>query len=186
MEKRNVILVTDGDSVAQSAVERATYNIGGRCISASGGNPTVLSGPQIVEAIRKAEHDPVVVMVDDKGAVGKGKGEKAMEYILDDETVNVLGVIAVSSNGKDCNKLKVTASVTKDGVITAGAVDKYGNDVGRHRICGDTLSVLEGRDDLVIIGLGDPGKMDFNDEILKGAPITTMALREVLKKKHKN
>jgi len=182
MKKRNVILVTDGDSVAQSAVERATYNIGGRCISASGGNPTPLTGQQVVEAIKKAEHDPVVVMVDDKGTVGKGKGEEVMEYILNDKSINVLGVVAVSSNGKECRRLQLTASVTKDGVITSGTVDKYGNDVGKRKVCGDTLSILSDRDDILIIGLGDPGKMDFNDEILKGAPITTIALKEILKR----
>jgi stage V sporulation protein AE len=35
---------------------------------------------------------------------------------------------------------------------------------------------------MVIVGIGDPGKMDFNDEIEKGAPITTKALKEVLKR----
>jgi len=35
---------------------------------------------------------------------------------------------------------------------------------------------------LVIVGIGDPGKMDFYDSIEKGAPITTKALQEVLKR----
>lgn len=37
--------------------------------------------------------------------------------------------------------------------------------------------------DIIIVGIGDPGKMDTNDEITKGSPITTMALREILKRK---
>ena len=180
MDKRKVILVTDGDSVAQKAVEIAASNIGGRCISASAGNPTILSGEEIVERIKKAVHDPVLVMVDDRGKKGKGEGEKAMEVILKDEGIDVLGVLAVSSNGKDCNGLRVTCSIDKDGSIIEGAVDKYGNDVGDEEICGDTLSILKGKEDMVIVGIGDPGKMDFNDETSKGAPVTTKAIQEVL------
>lgn len=182
MGKRRVILVTDGDSVAQKAVEIGTSNIGGRCISMSAGNPTFLSGEEIVEQIKKAEHDPVVVMVDDRGAKGKGKGEAAMEVILDHPEVDVLGVVAVSSNGKDCKGVDVSCSITKYGEIIEGGVDKYGNDTYSDRICGDTLSILNGRKGLTIVGIGDPGKMDYNDEVLKGAPITTKALQEVIKR----
>jgi stage V sporulation protein AE len=182
MDKRKVILVTDGDRVAQRAVELAASNIGGRCISASGGNPTALSGQEIIGLIRKADHDPVVVMVDDRGEEGVGRGESAMEKILGDASVDVLGILAVSSNGKDCDEVKVTCSITKDGSIIEGAVDKYGNNIKNKGICGDTLSVLKNVRDMVIVGIGDPGKMDYNDETIKGAPVTTKALEEVLKR----
>ncbi len=182
MGKRKVILVTDGDSVALEAVQIATSNIGGRCISASAGNPTLLTGEEIVKLIKEAERDPVVVMVDDRGKKGIGPGEKAMRIIAEDKNIEVLGVVAVSSNGKDCNGLKVTCSITKDGRIIDGAVDKYGNEIDSGRICGDTLSVLRNMEVPVIVGIGDPGKMDFKDEILKGAPITTKALKEILKR----
>lgn len=182
MDKRKVILVTDGDMVAKGAVEIAASNIGGRCISASAGNPTTLTGNEIVELIKTAEHDPVVVMVDDRGHKGLGAGEAAMESIINNEDVEIVGIVAVSSNGKDCNGLKISCSITKEGKIIEGAVDKYGNDIHSDRICGDTLSVLKGHEDLVIVGIGDPGKMDFNDEIQKGAPITTKALEEILKR----
>jgi stage V sporulation protein AE len=125
MENRKVILVTDGDKAAQRAVEIATANIGGRCISASAGNPTVLTGDMIIELVKKAEHDPVVVMVDDRGTEGMGAGEEAMEKIINEKDIDVLGVIAVSSNGKDCSGLHITCSITKDGRIIEGAVDKY-------------------------------------------------------------
>lgn len=182
MDKRKIILVTDGDSVAQRAVEIAASNIGGRCISASAGNPTILSGQEIIELIRKAPRDPVVVMVDDRGVKGMGAGEQAMDVILNDDNVEVLGVVAVSSNGKDCNGLKVDCSITKDGNIVEGAVDKYGNYARKADICGDTLSILKSKRGLLIVGIGDPGKMDFMDETGKGAPITTKALEEVLKR----
>lgn len=180
MEKRNVILVTDGDEIARSAVELAAHNIGARCISASGGNPTPLNGQEIIELIMKAEYDPVIVMTDDRGRKGIGKGEKAMRVILNNKDIRVLGILAVSSNGKDCRGLNVSCSITKDGKIIDNAVDKYGNNTGKSDVCGDTLSILGDNPNLVIVGIGDPGKMDFNDEILKGSPITTMALREVI------
>jgi len=44
MNKRKVIIVTDGDIAAKAAVEIAALNIGGECISYSAGNPTVLTG----------------------------------------------------------------------------------------------------------------------------------------------
>ncbi len=182
MAKHKVILVTDGDRAAKKAVELAARNIGGRCISASAGNPTYLKGEEIVELINKAEHDPVVVMVDDRGEKGIGPGERAMEVILKDSSLDVLGVVAVSSNGKECNGLRVSCSITKDGNIIEGAVDKYGNDTKRADMCGDTLSILKRERNLVIVGIGDPGKMDYNDETEKGAPITTMALNEVIKR----
>jgi stage V sporulation protein AE len=109
MAKKKVIIVTDGDMAAKEAVETAASNIGARCISSSAGNPTVLSGKEMIARIMEAPYDPVVVMVDDKGAVGKGRGEAAMEEILDCTDIEVLGVIAVSSNGKDAAVLKRTA-----------------------------------------------------------------------------
>ncbi|MDF2876370.1 MAG: Stage sporulation protein, partial [Sporomusa sp.] len=39
-KKIRVILVTDGDRVAQHAVENIGASLGLRCISASAGNPT--------------------------------------------------------------------------------------------------------------------------------------------------
>lgn len=182
MDKRRVILITDGDKVAKRAVEVAASNIGGRCISMSAGNPTRLTGSEIVKLIKLAQHDPVVVMVDDKGRRGMGRGERAMEVLLDNKDIEVLGVVAVSSNGRDCNGLDVTCSITKSGEVIEGAVDKYGNDMQSDRICGDTLSILKKKEGILIVGIGDPGKMDFNDEISKGAPITTKALQEVLRR----
>lgn len=91
-------------------------------------------------------------------------------------------MVAVSSNGKDCSKLRVSCSITKEGKIIEGTVDKYGNNMRSGNVCGDTLSILRDRSEITIIGIGDPGKMDYNDEICKGAPITTMALKEVVKR----
>jgi stage V sporulation protein AE len=82
MDKRKVILVTDGDRIAKGAVEVAAANIGGRCISASAGNPTELEGREIIELIKSAHHDPVVVMVDDMGPRVREKAKKLWKQSL--------------------------------------------------------------------------------------------------------
>lgn len=181
--KRKVIIVTDGDLVAKSAVEIATNKIGGRCISLSAGNPTLLTGDEILELIRIAKHDPVVIMVDDRGDKGEGKGERALEQIMKSDDIEVLGVVAVASNGKDKCGMKVSFSIDKNGNKLDTAVDKYGNQVDIKEISGDTLSVLKRFKSRIplIIGIGDPGKMDRKDDIALGAPITTLALQEIMK-----
>ena len=175
-----MILVTDGDKSAQKAVEKAAKNIGGRCISCSAGNPTMLSGKEIVEQIKKAAHDPVVVMVDDCGGDGLGYGEKAMVEIVKHADIETLGVVAVASNGKDRGHVQVDYSIDCEGKKIKNAVDKFGKDADRQEINGDTLSVLNKLDVPVIIGIGDPGKMDGKDDVCLGAPIMTAALKHVL------
>ena len=180
MVKRKVIIVTDGDMAAKAAVEAAASNIGARCISSSAGNPTVLSGEEIIMRIKETPYDPVVVMVDDKGAIGKGRGEAAMEVLLESSELEVLGIIAVSSNGKDCYGVEVDCSVTREGRIIDSAVDKNGLDKHTDRLCGDTLSILKSKRDIFVIGIGDPGKMYYSDDVLKGAPVTTKAMKIIL------
>lgn len=178
--KRNVIIVTDGDLCAKKAIEIATKNIQGRCISRSSGNPTELTGLQIVEFIKKADHDPVVVMVDDKGDTQKGYGEQAMEYIINCPEINVLGVIAVASNTRDVKGIKIDCSVDKNGYIIKKAVNKNGNEKKDKIIKGDTLDVLNKMKIPIIVGVGDPGKMDGYDNCYIGAPIITKALEKIL------
>ena len=62
------------------------------------------------------------------------------------------------------------------------AVDKYGNMDGRGRIVGDTVDILESIDVPVIVGIGDPGKMDGKDCCDKGATIITKALKEIIER----
>lgn len=181
--KKRVILVTDGDMSAQKAIEKAAQNIGGRCISASGGNPTALPGEAILSLIQSTPYDPVVIMVDDKGTEGKGPGEDVLYDVVRNPDVEVLGVIAVASHGKDNDKrgIPVTCSINKEGRVVENSVDKNGNDIlNTNLVKGDTISIIKDLNIPVIIGLGDPGKMDGNDDIEKGAPITTIALKEIL------
>lgn len=51
-ERRHVILITDGDDFARKTVELVAQEIGGRCLSLSHGNPSILTGQQIVKLIK--------------------------------------------------------------------------------------------------------------------------------------
>lgn len=180
--KRKVILITDGDRVAKRAVEIASREIGARCISCSAGNPTRLSGDQLVTQIKTTPHDPVVIMLDDKGFLGTGKGERALEYLARHPEIEVLGVVAVASNTEFTQGVDVDCSVTRSGSITSMAVNKSG-DIKQElttSLYGDTVEVLEGLDIPIIVGIGDIGKMDGADDPAAGAPLTTRALREIL------
>lgn len=184
--KRRVIIVTDGDEIAKKAVEEAARNIGGRCISLSAGNPTVLSGGKIVELIKMANYDPVVVMVDDRGDIGMGYGEKAMYTIVKDEEIKVIGVIAVASNTSKARGVMVDCSIDKYGNLVNKAVDKYGNKKNNRVLKGDTVNMLSYLDVPYIVGIGDIGKMDGKDNITIGAPIITKAMEEILKNYNKD
>lgn len=178
--KRRIIIVTDGDKIAQKVVESATQNVNGRCISMSGGNPTELSGKEIVKLIEDAKYDPVVVMVDDRGDNGIGNGEKAMEEIINDERIELMGIIAVASNTPNARGVKVNCSIDKNGNITRKAVDKYGNEKEDKVLKGDTVNMLSDVEVPFVVGLGDPGKMDGKDDIEIGAPIITRAMEVII------
>ncbi|MCM0650560.1 stage V sporulation protein AE [Clostridium swellfunianum] len=183
--RRRVIIVTDGDDIAKKAVEEAARNIGGRCISMSAGNPTVLSGEKIIELIKMAKYDPVVVMVDDRGDIGMGWGEKAMSKIMKDEEIEVLGIIAVASNTARAKGVTVDCSIDKYGTKVYKAVDKYGNVKNNRVLKGDTVNMLSNSDVKYIVGIGDPGKMDGKDNIIIGAPIITKAMEQILENYNK-
>lgn len=181
-DRRRVILVTDGDGIARKAVETAALRIGGRCISKSAGNPTPMNGQSIIDLIMQTPYDPVVVMVDDKGHTGMGKGEQAIKDIVQSPHVEVLGVIAVASNTEGVNGASIDFSITKDGNIIENTVDKYGNKKEGNRINGDTVDILESIDVPVVVGIGDPGKMNGKDCCDKGAPIITKAMKEIIER----
>ena len=185
-KKKRVILVTDGDRAAQKAVETAARNIGARCISASGGNPTPLNGDKLVELVKQAEHDPVVVMFDDKGSSREGKGEKALEYVAKHPELEIIGVVAVASNTEWAGAAKVDCSITKDKEVIKGQVDKYGRTVSTKNIVrGDTVDILnglKGKQVPYVVGVGDIGKMDGSDDPFHGAEITTKALKIIIER----
>jgi stage V sporulation protein AE len=183
-KKIRVILVTDGDRVAQHVVEEVAKDLDLRCISASAGNPTPISGQEIVTLLKTVHHDPVLVMVDDRGRRDKGQGEQAMEYIASHPDIEVLGVVAVASNTTNITGIATDACITADGEMTNKSVDKYGEPKKSANaiITGDTVDVLNNLEIPVIIGVGDVGKMDKADDIGRGCPVTRKAVEEILKR----
>ncbi|WP_449536819.1 stage V sporulation protein AE [Ferdinandcohnia sp. Marseille-Q9671] len=181
--RRKVILVTDGDEYALKTLEYISKEVGGRCISKSHGNPTVLTGEEMVNLILKTPYDPVFVMFDDSGYLGEGSGERAMKYVAKHPQIDVLGVIAVASKTHQTEWAKVNVSIDRDGNLTEYGVDKSGiseHDIGR--INGDTVYCLDELDVPIIVGIGDIGKMARKDDIKVGAPITRKAVELILER----
>lgn len=183
MEKRKVVVLTDGDRVAKRVVEQVAKNVGGRCISLSGGNPTHVTGSEIAAAVKQTPYDPVLVMIDDCGSQGVGRGEKALAELKLDQEIEILGVVAVASNTAAVEGTPITASVTRDGTVVEKPVDKDGNPKGGDcKIHGDTVDIINQLNIPVVIGVGDLGKMDDADLVEQGAKITTQAVQEVLRR----
>lgn len=181
-EKRKVILVTDGDRCARETLERAVVNIGGRVISRSGGNPTPITSDHIVKLVKEAKNDPVIVMVDDRGHLGMGKGEQAMYEIIKHPDIHVLGIVAVASNTKGVRGVKVDCSIDNNGDIIDAPVDKHGNPSDKKVLYGDTVDIINNCDVPIVVGVGDIGKMEGHDTKEIGAPIITKALELIMKK----
>src|SRR5690554_6944488 len=180
-KRRKVIIVTDGDRNAQKAVETAAHNIGGRCISKSAGNPTPISGKEIIKLITESKNDPVVIMVDDKGNRNTGAGELVIEEIYYNKEINIIGVIAVASNTGQVHGTKVDFSIDNTGKIAKDVVDKNGYATNKDLLKGDTVDILYNLNIHPIVGIGDPGKMEGKDDWLNGAPILTKAMEEIIK-----
>lgn len=181
MDKRRVILVTDGDVVAKDVLEAVAKEIGGRCISKSAGNPSPYTGKQIVELISQTPYDPVIVMFDDNGNLNKGEGEKALEYIVNHQDIEVIGVLAVASNTKFVYGIKVDYSIDQNGRIARNGVNKEGEFVkGSLKVYGDTVDVINKLSIPIIMGIGDIGKMEGKDLLRNGSPVTLKAVKTLL------
>lgn len=183
-EKRDVIIITDGDQVAQKAVEVVAHNIGGRCISSSGGNPTPLTGEEIVEQVMRAKYDPVLVMFDDNGNGSEGDGERAIEVVAGHPDINVLGIVAVASNTPMVDGVDVDLCVNLDAQETECSVDKDGEEQcsTKAHINGDTVDILSRINAPIVVGVGDIGKMHGKDHFTHGAPVTTKAVEIILER----
>lgn len=182
-EKRRVILVTDGDEYAKRTVELVAKEIGGRCISLSQGNPTNISGPKLVQLIKQATNDPILVMVDDSGFVGEGFGERVMKYVARHKDIELLGIIAVASHTRQREWTKVDICIDREGNLTPYGVDKNGvaeMDIGR--ITGDTVYNIDSLHAPIVVGIGDIGKMAMKDHVKKGSPITKLAVQLILER----
>ncbi|NLW46949.1 MAG: stage V sporulation protein AE [Firmicutes bacterium] len=184
MTTRKIIIITDGDRVAQEVVEKVAQNVGGRAVSMSAGNPTPVSGSEIAAAIKETPHDPVLVMVDDCGSRYQGSGERALEELANDPELDILGIIAVASDTAKVEGVPVEVSVSREGKLVSTPVDKNGNPEaeGHTKLEGDTVDVINRLRVPIVVGLGDLGKMDDADLVEEGAKITTQAVEEILKR----
>ena len=181
--RRRVILITDGDEYAKRAVEHVAQEIGGRCISMSQGNPSILTGQELVQLIKKAPYDPVLVMFDDSGIVGEGAGESALKYVAIHKDIEVLGIIAVAAKSRHEEWSRVDVSIDRDGELTPYGVDKYGiQELEIGRINGDTVYCLDELNVPIIVGIGDIGKMARRDSYKVGSPITKKAVDLILER----
>lgn len=181
--RRRVILITDGDEYAKRAVEHVAHEVGGRCISMSQGNPSVLTGPELVQLIKKTPYDPVLVMFDDSGLLGEGAGEKALKFVATHEEIEVLGIIAVAAKTRQAEWTKVNVSIDRDGELTPYGVDKFGiPELEIGRLNGDTVYCLDELDIPIIVGIGDIGKMAKRDHYEHGSPITRKAVELILER----
>lgn len=181
--RRRVILITDGDEYAKRAVEKVAQEIGGRCISMSQGNPSVVTGTELVKLIKKTPYDPILVMFDDSGYVGEGAGEAALKYVASHKDIEVLGIIAVAAKTRQEEWAKVDVCIDRDGVLTPNGVDKFGiaeMEIGR--INGDTVYCIDQLNVPIIVGIGDVGKMARHDHYEIGSPITKQAVELIMER----
>lgn len=180
---RRIIAITDGDKMAKTVVQMAASELGCRCISQSAGNPTSISGPELVKLILKTPSDPVLVMFDDCGFNGKGQGEQVMEYVVKHPEIQTLGALAVASNSCFHEWTRVDVSVDQNGELTPYGVDKYGvPDLEVGRLIGDTVYSLDRLNIPFVVGVGDIGKITGADEPERGAPITIKAIELILER----
>jgi stage V sporulation protein AE len=181
--RRRVILITDGDEYAKRAVEHVAQEIGGRCISMSQGNPSILTGQELVQLIKKTPYDPVLVMFDDSGIVGEGAGESALKYVAVHKDIEVLGIIAVAAKSRHEEWSRVDVSIDRDGELTPFGVDKNGiQELELGRINGDTVYCLDELNVPIIVGIGDIGKMARRDSYKVGSPISKKAVELILER----
>ena len=177
---RQVIVVTDGDHFALRALQMAAKQIPARVISRSVGNPTRLSGFEIVRLVKQARFDPVLVMLDDNGDRGESSGEGAFKVLRSHPDIHVIGALAVASNTSQVKGVPVDFSIDCYGNKVNSGVNKDGRATRRMMVYGDTVDVLCGLGVPVVVGIGDIGKMKGRDAPERASPITTKAIRELL------
>ncbi len=174
-----VIIVTDGDKLALRALKMAAKRTHCWVVAQSAGNPTHLSGVELVQLVRAAPFDPVVILLDDNGDRNEAHGETALSVLAEHPDIQVIGALAVASNTPHVHGAPVDFSIDCTGNRVETGVDKDGKAIPDYLVFGDTVDVLRRADIPVIIGIGDIGKMCGEDAPERGSPITTKALQMI-------
>ncbi|MCD8508944.1 MAG: stage V sporulation protein AE [Bacillus sp. (in: Bacteria)] len=181
--KKQVILITDGDDSARAAVKHVADSLDLHFLAESSGNPSKISGSELIKLIQKAKKDIVLVMFDDCGFPDEGPGEHVLTQVVISPHLEILGAIAVASESFSHEWTRVDVSIDRNGTITEYGVDKGGIiDTEKGRIRGDTVSVLDQLALPIIVGIGDIGKMGNRDSVERGAPITKLAVELILER----
>lgn len=181
---RKVIIVTDGDSIAKKVIEKAAVKVGCRTLSISSGNPTRISGEDMVRLIQCVKYDPVIVMADDRGNTGRGNGEKVIDYLIKSREIDVMGIVAVASNTRNASGIKVNCSINKNGEISKNSVDKHGNTKMSKVLVGDTVNTINPSSVNCVVGIGDPGKTECDGNMDRECSILIKAINVIINKYH--
>lgn len=183
---QKVIFVTDGDAIACKAIIRATKTLSIGHVILSGGNPTCCSYEDLLKKVKASEYPITVVLFDDAGQVEIGKGETLMKQLAEEEEMDIIGALAVSSADRSADWTRVDVSIDRNGQLVSQGVDKEGiPDLEDHKVHGDTVYVLDQLDIKTVVGIGDLGKMAGRDDPHKGAKITTKALKLIIERSAK-
>ncbi|WP_112181227.1 stage V sporulation protein AE [Paraliobacillus zengyii] len=183
MDKKQVIIITDGDQYAQHTIDYIAKTLGGTSLSAFAGNPSVYTSEDIIKAVYEAKVNPVYVLVDDAGVFGIGSGEETILALVHDPIITILGVVAVAAHTKNMEWSRVALSIDQDGQINEHGVDKEGVPIAEvGRINGDTVYILDQLNLPNVIAIGDIGKMHGYDDEKKGCPITRKAVELILER----
>ncbi|MFC0523088.1 stage V sporulation protein AE [Pontibacillus salicampi] len=187
MDPKKVIVITDGDEYARKAIDHLATSIGGTCLGHLAANPTTATKEEFLKAIHSAPSEPIYVLFDDAGVPGIGPGEKVLLQMAQEQSISIIGAIAVASHTKFQEWSRFDFAVDGDGELIPFGVDKEGIaelEVGR--ISGDTVYCLDQLDIPTIVAIGDIGKMRGKDDVAKGAPITRRAVELILERAEVN
>lgn len=105
-----------------------------------------------------------------------------MEYVANHPQVEVLGAVAVASNHRAGDAVRVDILLDRNGNQVFQGVDKGGLEMEGEppMIRGDTVGVLNRIQVPLIVGIGDIGKMGHFDDVRQGAPVTRKAVELIL------
>ncbi|QDP40517.1 stage V sporulation protein AE [Radiobacillus deserti] len=181
--RKQVIVITDGDEYARKTLDYLAPKFGGTCLSHLSDNPTKASSQEVIKAVKSAPSEPVFVLVDDAGWHGVGAGEHILIDLDKDPDIDIIGAIAVASHTKNLEWTRFTFAIDNEGNLTANGVDKEGipvADVGR--VNGDTVYALDQLNLPIVVAIGDIGKMYGRDAVENGSPITRQAIEMILER----
>ncbi|MFB1050446.1 stage V sporulation protein AE [Paraliobacillus sp. JSM ZJ581] len=184
MKRKEIIIITDGDHYAREAIKYVSKQLGGTALITLADNPSKITPSEMIHAIKQASTKLVYVLIDDAGFSGVGAGEIILQALANDQSIVIIGAVAVAAHTKNKEWTRINFSIDRDGNVINDGVNKAGIPTyERGRINGDTVYLLDQLAIPTIVGVGDIGKMDGHDDVSKGCPITTKAIELILERR---